>query len=189
MEKLREKLKVEFGAQADILDVICSMFEVAHLKKGEVFVRSGAYCKQMAFIENGLMRVFALYEDKEVTQWISKEEEYVADLASFLFNVPSRWSIEALTDCTVYTLTRSKYDEMGNLIPEWPDIEKGFWAHCFTNLENRVFQFISLNAEERYRQYIEHNGDIAARVPQQHIASMLGMTPETLSRVRRKIIS
>lgn len=189
MDQLRKKLKAEFRVSEELLDTVCDLFEIRELEKGDFFLKSNTYCKHMAFIKEGLMRVFALNEGKEITQWISRKEYYITDLASFLFNVPARWNIEALTGCTIYDITYSNYEKIGNIIPNWATIEKQFITHCFTTLENRVFQFLSLNAEERYQRYFEENKDIIALVPQQYIASMLGMTPETLSRIKKKIIS
>lgn len=186
MEQLRIKLEKGFYIKQEMFDSVCDLFDIKVIRKGELFIKSDTYCKQLGFIKDGLMRVFALHDGKEVTQWISREDNYITDLASFLFNVPTRWNIQALTDCTLYTISQSNYSRIGNLIPNWAEIEKQFLAHCFTTLENRVFQFISLNAEERYQLYFEENKDLIAQVPQQYIASLLGMSPETLSRIRKK---
>ncbi|MFT3993341.1 MAG: Crp/Fnr family transcriptional regulator [Dysgonomonas sp.] len=189
MDQLRKKLKAEFRVGEELLDTVCDLFEIRELEKGDLFLKSNTYCKHMAFIKEGLMRVFVLNKGKEITQWISREEYFITDLSSFLFKTPARWNIEALTSCTIYNITHSNYEKIASIIPSWATIEKQFITHCFTTLENRVFQFLSLNAEERYQLYFEKNKDIISQVPQQYIASMLGMTPETLSRIKRKAIS
>ena len=139
MEQLRKKLEKEFQIKHVMLDSVCELFAIREIKKGETFVKSNTYCKHLGFIKEGLMRIFALHDGKEVTQWISREDNYITDLASFLFNVPTRWNIQASTNCTLYTISRTNYDKISSLIPYWADIEKQFIAHCFTTLENRVF--------------------------------------------------
>jgi CRP-like cAMP-binding protein len=78
---------------------------------------------------------------------------------------------------------------IGKVVPKWNDFEKLFVSKCFVMLENRVFDFISLTAEERYKKLFDTNRELFNQVPLQYLASMLGMTPETFSRIRRKMIS
>lgn len=72
------------------------------------------------------------------------------------------------------------------MVPSWHELEKLFIAKCFTILENRIFSHLSMTAEERYNNFSEHNKELFNQVPLQYIASMLGMTPETFSRIRKK---
>jgi len=116
-------------------------------------------------------------EDKEVTQWISTKGYFLTDLASFTFNTPARWNIQALTDCELYTIERQEYESLGDTIPEWHRLEKLFIAKCFIILE------------ERYHKLFQLQPDLFNQVPLQYLASMLGMTPETLSRLRKKQVS
>lgn len=72
------------------------------------------------------------------------------------------------------------------LIPKWAELEKMFIIHCFVTLEDRIQTHLSMTAEERYHYFFENNKDLFNQVPLQYIASMLGMTPETFSRIRKK---
>lgn len=87
---------------------------------------------------------------------------------------------------TLWTLDKADYQEFEQKIPNWNVLEKRFIAKCFMLLEQRIFQFISQSAEERYQQYFEANKELFNQVPLQYIASVLGMSPETLSRIRSK---
>jgi hypothetical protein len=73
------------------------------------------------------------------------------------------------------------------LIPEWHRLEKLFIAKCFTMLEDRIFRHLSMSAEERYQFFFHHDKELLNQVPLQYIASMLGMTPETFSRIRKTL--
>ncbi|MEL7003638.1 MAG: cyclic nucleotide-binding protein, partial [Bacteroidota bacterium] len=74
-------------------------------------------------------------------------------------------------------------------VENWNEIEKWFLAKCFMSIEDRIFSLISMSAEERYTYFLQTKPELLRQVPLQYIASILGMTPETLSRIRRKIIS
>jgi CRP-like cAMP-binding protein len=81
------------------------------------------------------------------------------------------------------------YQNIGAVVPEWHELEKFFIAKCFLNLEDRVYTFLSMTAEERFHHFYEQKQELFNLVPLQYIASMLGMTPETLSRIRKKLTS
>jgi CRP-like cAMP-binding protein len=140
----------------------------------------------LSFIESGLLRIYSISDGKEVTQWISTKGYFVTDLSSLLFESPARWTIQALTDVDLFTIQREDYRRIGTLVPKWHELEKLFIAKCFTFLEDRIFSHLSMTAEERYQLFFENNKDLFNQVPLQYIASMLGMTPETFSRIRKK---
>ena len=130
--------------------------------------------------------MFIPTDGKEITQWISTQGYFVADLASLIFESPSRFTIQALADCVLYTINREDYKKIGNLVPKWYELEKLFMAKCFIILEDRIFSHLSMTAEERYDFFFENNRELFNQVPLQYIASMLGMTAETFSRIRKK---
>ncbi|NJO02166.1 MAG: Crp/Fnr family transcriptional regulator [Bacteroidia bacterium] len=140
----------------------------------------------MGFIQSGILREFLYADGREVTKWIATPVYFVVDLASFLFDQPARWSIQALTDCEMYLMSKSDYTRLGQVIPQWPGLEKFFIARCFTVLEERIVTHLSLTAEERYDWIFNAQPELFNQVPLQYLASMLGMTPETLSRIRKK---
>jgi len=187
INELEHYIKSYFGVvQLDELKTISSLFELTTIKKGDYFLKTGSQSNNMSFIQSGLMRVFSLTEDKEITQWISTKGYFVVDLSSFVFESPARWSIQALVDTDIYTISRIDYNKIGTLIPKWNQLEKLFIVRCFTMLEDRVFSHLSMSAEERYNLFFENNKELFNQVPLQFIASMLGMTPETFSRIRKK---
>ncbi|MEL6720410.1 MAG: cyclic nucleotide-binding protein, partial [Bacteroidota bacterium] len=123
------------------------------------------------------------------TQWIGSPNYFAADLRSLIFNQPTRWNMQALTNCQLYTISSENYRKIGKLVPEWETLEKNFIAKCFITLEERVFSFLSMTAEERYLALHEQDSQLFNLVPLHYLASMLGMTPETLSRIRKKLTS
>lgn len=186
MTDLQHYIQSYFDVKQEDLSAIASRFQYKTINKGDYLLKQGRQCNQLSFIQVGMIRIYTEIEGKEVTQWISTKGYFVTDLASFTFNTPARWNLQALTDCELYTIERHEYESLGNAIPEWHRLEKLFIAKCFIILEERVNSHLFMTAEERYNKLFQLQPDLFNQVPLQYLASMLGMTPETLSRLRKK---
>lgn len=187
MTELEIYIQSYFGVVTpEELKAITSFFEPEEIKKGDFFLKAGKQCDRLSFVTSGFLRIFADTEKKEVTQWISTKGYFVIDLSSFIFETPARWTIQALTDTEIYSIRKSDYQKIEKLVPKWPILEKLFIVRCFTIMEDRIFSHLSMTAEERYHFFFENNKELFNQVPLQYIASMLGMTPETFSRIRKK---
>lgn len=189
MTELEEYIKGYFNAPATMATQLSELFSLERIPKGAFFSQQGDRYIPMSFIKSGYLRIFSQADGKEVTQWVSSQGEFVTDLKSILFQEPSRWTIQALTDCELYTISNTNYQQIDTLIPEWYQIERLFIGKCFLTIEERIFSFLSLSAEERYKLLYSEKQDLFRAVPLQYIASMLGMTPETFSRIRKKLLS
>jgi len=106
-----------------------------------------------------------------------------------MFDTPSRVNIQALSYCELYTISKENYNRIGEYVEHCAKLEKLFVAKCFITLENRFFSQLPMSSEQKVRSLLDQNSEMFNQVPLQYIASMLRMTPETLSRVRRKLIS
>ena len=91
-----------------------------------------------------------------------------------------------MVDTELYSISKTNYKRLNELVQAWNELEKMFLIRCFITLENRIFSHLSMTAEERYRFFFENNKELFNQVPLQFIASMLGMTPETFSRIRKR---
>lgn len=189
MTELQQYISSYFGVTKRNVTKVASFFTTTELKKGEYFVKPDQYCEKLSFIKSGFIRVFSDYNDKEITQWIGNKGQFITDLSSLIFKQRARWNIQAITDCQLYTIEKENYNRLNSVVPNWETMEKQFIASCFIALENRVFSHLSLSAEERYDQLFEHNAALFNQVPLNYLASMLGMSAETFSRIRNKKIS
>ncbi|MBK9290046.1 MAG: Crp/Fnr family transcriptional regulator [Bacteroidetes bacterium] len=186
MTELEKYIQTYFGVNKDDLTKISSFFKPVTLKKGDYFLKKGRHSDRLGFVQTGILREFVFIDNKEVTKWISTKGYFVVDLLSFMFEQPARWNIQALTDCELYVIDKNDHQKIAQIIPYWSELEKFFIGKCFTVLEDRVLQHISMTAEERYNQLFNFNKELFNQVPLQYLASMLGMAPETLSRLRKK---
>lgn len=189
MTELEQYISGFFEVEANTLNTLASFFKPRSLKKGDYLLKTGRICDMLCFVQTGMVRIYVQLPEKEVTQWISTQGYFVTDLASFLFQTPARWNIQALTDCELYCIDHNTYNQLGETIPDWHRLEKLFISKCFIILENRVFSHLSMSAEERYHSLSQQQPELFNQVPLQYLASMLGMTPETLSRLRRKAMN
>ena len=188
MSELEKYIQTYFGVPTDDLASIVSFFKPVTLPKGRFYLKTGGQSERLGFVQSGIIREYLEVNDREVTKWISTKGYFVVDLSSFIFHQPARWTIQALTDCELFVIDRADYERLGQLIPTWHQLEKLFMAKCFTVLEERIVMHLSMTAEERYNALFDRNRELFNLVPLHYLASMLGMTPETFSRLRKKTI-
>ena len=187
MKEFNEAIKENFGILTDKeIKMLQTYFYEEKLSKNEFFTQTSKYCKKLSLVKSGLLRVYRLSDGKEITQWISTPNYFVTEISSFFFDQPSRLSIQALTNVELITIDKKGYSELSEKLPKWKEIETQFIAKCFATLEDRVFTHLSMSAEERYDLFFTHNKELFNQVPLQYIASILGMTAETFSRIRKK---
>lgn len=186
MGELETYIASHFAAGKEDLEKIAAFFHEERIPKGDFFLKAGHYAERLSFVRSGLLRIYAPCNDKDVTQWISTQGYFVTDLASLVFSVPARWNIHAITPVELFSISREDYNKLGKTVPQWHRLEKLFIAKCFTILEDRIFRHLSMSAEERYQELLRTNKELLREVPLNYLASMLGMSPETFSRIRSR---
>ncbi|WP_294221260.1 Crp/Fnr family transcriptional regulator [uncultured Chryseobacterium sp.] len=180
-------IQQHFGAlSANDLNTICTYFREEKLGKNEFFTQTGQRCNRLSIVKSGILRIYALSEEKEITQWLSVPDSFITEAMGFFFNQPNRWTIQAFTEVELLTITKTDYQKLCKEFPKWNEIEKQFIVKCFMMMEERIFSHLSMTAEERYNRYFERHKELFTQVPLQYIASVLGMTPETFSRIRKR---
>ena len=186
MSELKKHIIETFGFTESEFQQIRDFFKSEEILEGDYFLKEGQYVRKMGFVEKGILREFLYINDKEVTKWFSTSGYFAVDLSGFLFDQKSKVSYQAITNVELLTISKENYSKISTRIPRWGKLEKMFLAKCFTVLENRVISHLAMNSEERYNQLFTFNPTLFNEVPLNQIASMLGMTAETLSRIRKK---
>ncbi|ULQ55868.1 Crp/Fnr family transcriptional regulator [Flavihumibacter rivuli] len=175
-----------FGLTNEELAVVLPFFQLLDYPRSSYFLREGKAVDRIGFIKEGITREYFIAKDKEITKFIGTAGNFISDVSGVNFETASRWTIETVTDCQIYTLLKQDLSTIRELLPRWTSIEKLFTAKCLLSAENRILEHLQLNAEERYLKLLEEKPSIFNYVEGKHIASYLGITPETLSRFRSK---
>jgi len=189
MENLISFLEKDLNIPKNLIPKITAFYKEEQLSKGQFLVKKNQFCHKLVLIEQGYFRFFSLSDKKVITHWIFGKNQLVTDVSSFFLQEPAKWNIQTLTDTTVFTLTYSNYQKLRKEIPQWDNYEKLFLIKLMSALENRVYALLSMSAEARYQYLYASDSQMFNELPLQYLASMLGMTPETLSRIRAKFNS
>lgn len=155
------------------------------VSKGDFLLRNGEKCHETFFVEQGLLRFYAIDDNgKEHIIQFAAENWFVSDRSSIYFDRPSTYFIDAIEDSTVVSLNQSFLYKAIGISPAFSQYNERILHNHIFQLQNRVKMLIAASAEERYLEFIRLYPDLTLRVPQWMIASYLGITPESLSRVR-----
>jgi CRP-like cAMP-binding protein len=167
----------------------CSGFYVSKkVAKNEFLLREGEICLDTFFVEKGLLRMFSLDKNgKEHVIQFAPENWLISDRSSLNFNEKSKFYIEAIEDTEVYILGNDFFTKIIENYPHIAERNDLLLQKHIRNLQNRVNSLLADTAEERYMNFIKMYPDILLRVPQWMVASYLGITPESLSRVRKEL--
>jgi len=187
-ELLHAKLNSIISITDEEFDYCKSLFTSKELKKKQFLLQEGDLSKYQAFVESGMMRTYTV--DEKGTEHImqfSPEGWWVADLSSYITGEPSRFNIDALEDSELLLLTKSLWDQLMTKIPKFEHYFRIIIQNHLIATQQRLMQSISETAEEKYMNFIEMYPQCLQRVPQHMIASYLGITKETLSRLRKNI--
>jgi CRP-like cAMP-binding protein len=165
-----------------------TLFIPKKLRKKRYLLQEGDICKYTAFVEKGMLRMFTVDEKgNEPILQFSSEGWWVADLYSFLTDEPSNYNIEALEDCELLLITKESWNILLEKVPAFERYFRILIQNSLIATQRRLMSSISETAEEKYLKLIDNFPGCIQRVPQHMIASYLGITRETLSRVRSQM--
>ena len=161
-----------------------------HLKlfaKNDFFLQEGKISDEYFFLENGCMRSFAYdTEGKDITTNFSTGNQIVFEISSFFNRTASRENIQALTDCSGWFITYEQLNMLFHSIPEFREFGRSVLVKGFVALKYRMLSMINETAEVRYSNLIQNNAEIFQYAPLKDIASFLGITDSSLSRIRKE---
>lgn len=161
---------------------------VIHLSKDEYFSEAGKVSKRVGFVVDGIVRV-CYYNNKgeEITKYFIEENNLVVDLESFDNNIPSTAYVQATTNCTLIVFAKKDWQELLDTIVGWDSIVHKIISKALRQKVERRSPLVSEDATTRYLMFLDIYPNVVNRVPLSYIASYLGVTQSSLSRIRKNI--
>jgi CRP-like cAMP-binding protein len=158
------------------------------LKKKEMLLRTGEVCRYENFVVKGCLRSYYL-DDNGVEHIVmfAIENWWISDLYSLLTQSPARFSIESMEETELLQISKDDLELLYQKVPKFDRLYRILFQNAFIAQENRITQNLSLTGEQRYLEFQQKYPTLEQRVPQKQIAAFLGMTPEFLSMIRRKL--
>lgn len=164
-----------------------SRVRLQKLEKNTCFIDEGAVANYIAYVRSGYLRVHFNKEGDEITRDISSVNSFVTALTSFITKKPSFEIVSTITDCELLLISREDLNYLYQHYNKWQMIGRRVVEEMFVRSQQRIYSLLTKTAEERYMKLFKDKPDMLQNVPLQYIASYLGITSQSLSRLRRNI--
>lgn len=170
------------------IDFITKKGKGVQLAKEDYFSEAGRIAKQVGFVLEGILRV-CYYDNKgeEITKYFIDENNFVVDLDSFDNKIPSSEYVQAVTDCVLVVFAKQDWEEIANTIVGWESIVNKIVKKSLMQKIDRRSPLVSEDATTRYLAFMEKYPQMLNRIPLSYLASYLGVTQSSLSRIRKAI--
>lgn len=187
IEKLLQHIRSYHALSTEAETAVHDSFEQIVLSKNEYLVTEGKTCRHLYFLDTGALRGFYNLEGKEITYWFAFEGDFVTSFHSFITRQPAIENIQLLEGSILWSISREKLDRLMNAYHEIERIVRIAYENYYIRLEERFVNSQFKTAAERYEQLLQINPHWMERVSLGYIASYLGISQETLSRIRSRI--
>ncbi len=168
-------------------EIIVSHFNEREIAKNDFLLKEGKTCNEYHYLDSGFMRAYTYdLEGNDVTTAFYSTNQVVCEIFSFFKRLPSKENIQALTDCTTCYLTFDELQHVFHSMPAFREFGRTILVNAYANLKLRMLSTLHETAEERYKNLMNANPDILHNAPLKHIASYLGITDTSLSRIRKE---
>ena len=169
------------------LEPFLKCFHKLEIKKGRHLIKPGAGCNYLAFIQSGCFRVYYFdTKGREVITWFSFNEMVITDLLGFYTTGSAQFYVEALEDSQLFKITKDDLEKLYKTFPIYREFGRKFAEEALTMLMQRTLSLHTKSAEERYKELLQIP-QFMEKIPLKYMASYLGITDTSLSRIRKKI--
>ena len=188
IEILRKHIVNRFGNEPDNLENVLSHFREIHVKRGTLILEKGAKCEQVYFVASGCLQVFVYDANfNETTRDIVIEDNWCTDLTSFGSGQPATENIKAVEPCVLLAIDRPGFQQLMETVPQFDTVYKQILEASYINSVYRLNTFVSFTALERIKWLMDYRPKLMSRLSSKLIASYLGISQETFSRLKAQI--
>lgn len=185
-EELKKFISNYVTLTATEIDSIVNRFHRKTVKKNVYVLREGQVCKDIIFVQRGCLRLYYVADDIEVSVWFSFQHSSAIEISSFLSGKPTNYFLQAIEDSEVLLLPKTELNKLYRSHSKVQEMMRKFLEDVVLNLIDRFTSLQRDSAEKRYKDLLNKPGYLE-KVPQKYLASFIGVTPTSLSRIRRKI--
>ncbi|MCJ8153046.1 Crp/Fnr family transcriptional regulator [Chryseobacterium sp. SSA4.19] len=186
MEKFVTFIKTIISIDETEISMVLSKCRKKTLPKGKLILKKGQIANQYFFILSGGLRFFYEGESNENTTWVVFENEFLTEISSLNPQKPTRFNMIAIEETELIVIDKKDMDFLYAHIPVWHEFGRKIWEETCVRMIDQIVKFQTLTAEERYLEFI-NTPEILQKIPVKQLASVLGITPNALSRIRKNI--
>lgn len=187
-EEVKESFKKRLSSLGTLTDIAWTAFEkrmsYLQLEKGDTLIQAGQIEHGIYFIYDGIVRSFVKNQDREISTDFGFKNQFTSSISSFLTQQPSQYTVDTLAPTQLILITHSNLNWMYENFIEINVIGRNVMESLLMNKMQREINLLTLSASERYNKMITHRPKLIENIPLKHLASYLGITSESLSRIR-----
>jgi CRP-like cAMP-binding protein len=169
------------------LEDIVNKFKRKVVKKNDYLLKQGGTCKDLVFVRKGCLRLYFMKDDIEVSVWFAFPQSSAIEIYSFISENPSNYYLQAIEESEILYLPKAELNKLYKYQPKMQEMMRKFWEDVILNLINRFTALQTDSAEKRYLDLLNKPAYFES-IPQKYLASFIGVTPTSLSRIRKQII-
>lgn len=188
-DKLISTLRSIIDLDAKEAAYVKLLFKEKSLKKGDYFLAEGQVCKQVGFIVKGLIRYYINDQGEDKVYAFGQENDFVCNNESFIPQIPSTKNIQALEDCEILQISYNDLQTLYKSIRQGERFGRLVIEQVFIQTLGDLSSFYVDTPEFRYEKFLRKHPDLQQRISQYHIASYVGVKPQSLSRIRKRILN
>jgi CRP-like cAMP-binding protein len=168
------------------LELISNKFKSRSIKKNDFLLQEGETCKDLVFVQSGCLRLYYIVDGIEVSVWFAFSNSSAIEIHSFISQKPSKYYLQAIEDSEILYLPKTELEKLYIFHPKMQEMMRKYWEDVVLNLLDRFTAIQRDSAEQRYRDLL-NKPDYLKTIPQKYLASFIGVTPTSLSRIRKNI--
>jgi CRP-like cAMP-binding protein len=171
------------------MELCFPILQTRHTKKNEFLLKEGEVCRNVYFLINGFLRMFYVDDDgNEINYRFADKDNFLVDFQSFLTQRPSHFYWQAMQDAELFALSYQDIHNLYTASPAWNNFGRLIAERVYLQLNERVEMLLFMTPEERYKYLLDTKPELFMQVSQFHLSSYLGIKPESLSRLRKRLL-
>jgi CRP-like cAMP-binding protein len=184
--ELKDFINTYVSFPEDELEDIVSKFRSKKIKKNGFLLKQGQICNDLIFVQSGCLRLYYIHEGIEVSVWFALQHSSAIEIYSFISETPTNNYLQAIEETEILYLPKSELNKLYKTHPQMQEMMRKFWEDVILHLLERFTALQRDTAEQRYLDLM-NKPELLQSIPQKYLASFIGVTPTSLSRIKKNI--